>query len=600
MIGIIGMIGRRRSQEAGRSQGPEPSRLPVQILIALAAIGVLAAVLRLLGITFGLPAVYNPDEIAIMSRALAFAKGDLNPHNFLYPTFYFYVLFGWVGASFVVTWLLGMVSSLAAFQAQFFTDPTNIYLAGRLLGVTCGVATVLLTYALGSRLAGGGAAGRAAGLAAALFLAVSPTNVRDSHYVKHDVPVTLTVVIAQLAILRLLGRDSSRRSLILAGAACGMAFSTHYYTIFLTLPLVLAIYFRARQDGEGLGAAAKNLVTAGLAATVVFFGLSPFLLVEPGTAWQDIVANRQIVVDRAVAAGHGAFASAPAYAQMLWTEGFGGGILLAALVGMVIAARDSDRWRTALVLIAFPVAFLLFISNTVAAGRYLNPVLPAIAAFAAFAITRLPLWPTVVALIGTWITSAPLFLSLQLGLFFRQEDTRTIARQLIELRVPPGSTILVQPYSVVLHQSRESLVEALQAHIGDPAKASTKFALRLKLDPYPSPAYRTLYLGDGGLDVDKIYLSYKDLSGSAALATLQQAGVRYVVLKRYNVEDPAAVPLREQLKQQGRLIASVTPYRADADEAERAKVAPFLHNTDTPWHRALERPGPGIEVWQVP
>ena len=178
---------------------------PTKILIALAAIGAIAAALRLIGITFGLPAVYNPDEIAIMSRALAFAKGDLNPHNFLYPTLYFYVLFAWVGASFVVTWVMGIVPSIAAFQAQFFTDPTNIYLAGRLLGVTCGVATVLLTYALAARLAGT-AAGRAAGLAAALFLAVSPTSVRDSHYVKHDVPVTLTVVIAQLAILRLLDR----------------------------------------------------------------------------------------------------------------------------------------------------------------------------------------------------------------------------------------------------------------------------------------------------------------------------------------------------------------------------------------------------------
>ena len=75
----------------------------------------------------------------------------------------------------------------------------------------------------------------------------------------------------------------------------------------------------------------------------MFFALSPFLLVEPGTAWQDIVANRQIVVDRAVAAGHGAFASAPAYARMLWTEGFGGGILLAALAGIVLAALDRDR-----------------------------------------------------------------------------------------------------------------------------------------------------------------------------------------------------------------------------------------------------------------
>ena len=32
-----------------------------------------------------------------MARALGFASGTLNPHNFLYPTFYFYVLFAWVG-----------------------------------------------------------------------------------------------------------------------------------------------------------------------------------------------------------------------------------------------------------------------------------------------------------------------------------------------------------------------------------------------------------------------------------------------------------------------------------------------------------------------
>jgi hypothetical protein len=356
----------------------------------------------------------------------------------------------------------------------------------------------------------------------------------------------------------------------------------------------------------------RELVVAGLAATVVFFALSPFLLVEPATAYQDIVANRQIVVDRAVASGHGAFASAPAYARMLWTEGFGGGILVAALAGIVLVFRDGERRQAALVLIAFPIAFLAFISNTVAAGRYLNPALPAIAAFAAFAITRLGLplgrrWrPELAALIGAAITAQPLTLSVNIGRFFQQTDTRTLAQRIIERDVPPGATVLVQPYSVVLTQSRDSLVEALQAHIGDPAKASTKFALRLALDPYPSPAYRTLYLGEGGLDVDKIYLSYQDVSrsgsnpGPDALTALRHAGVQYVVLKRYNVEDPAAVPLREQLKAQGRLIASVTPYRADTEQAERAKVAPFLHNTDTPWRRALERPGPGIEVWQVP
>jgi hypothetical protein len=375
-----------------------------------------------------------------------------------------------------------------------------------------------------------------------------------------------------------------------------MAFSTHYYTIFLTLPLILAIYFR----NDRWPARVRDLVVAGIAATIVFFALSPFLLVEPATAYQDIVANRQIVMDRAVAAGQGAFANAPAYTRMLWSEGFGGGILLAALAGVVLALRASERRQAALVLIAFPLAFLPFISNTVAAGRYLNPALPAIAAFAAYAITRIPLRAELTALVGAAITVPPFLLSLNLSLFFQQTDTRTLAQEIIELNIPPGATVLVQPYSVALTQSRESLVEALQTHIGDPAKASTKFALRLKLDPYPAPAYRTLYLGDGGLDVDKVYMSYKTVSGPDALPALRQAGVQYVVMKRYNVEDPAAVPLREQLKAQGRLIASVTPYRADADQAERAKVAPFLHNTDTPWHRALQRPGPGIEVWQVP
>ena len=76
-----------------------------------------ALVLRLIGLQFGLPAVYNPDEVAIMARALAFAKGTLNPHNFLYPTFYFYVLFAWVGVYLAVVWVTGRVASLARLPA---------------------------------------------------------------------------------------------------------------------------------------------------------------------------------------------------------------------------------------------------------------------------------------------------------------------------------------------------------------------------------------------------------------------------------------------------------------------------------------------------
>ena len=164
--------------------------------IVLAVIVIAGVVLRVRGLSFGLPAVYNPDEIAIMSRALGFAKGDLNPHNFLYPSLYFYALFGWVAASFAVDWLLGIFGSITQFQQSLFIDPTAIYVAGRLLSVVCGALAILATWRLGSRIADG-----RTGLAAAAFLAVAPFAVRDAHYVKHDVPATLAALLAMLAIV---------------------------------------------------------------------------------------------------------------------------------------------------------------------------------------------------------------------------------------------------------------------------------------------------------------------------------------------------------------------------------------------------------------
>jgi hypothetical protein len=586
-----------------------PGRLA--LLLALLA---LAEWLRATGLSFGLPAVYNPDEVAIMSRALGFAKGDLNPHNFLYPTFYFYVLFAWVGGWFTLSWLTGAVSSLGAFQTQFFLDPSGVYHAGRTLGVACGVATVWLTWLLGARVAGW-----RAGAVAALLMAVAPTAVRDAHYVKHDVPVTLAIVAAMVVLARLarVGEAAnaavappSRTALLGAGAACGVAFSTHYYAIFLTLPLALAIAARLGAFGRppgsprpawaGLSAA---WAWAGLGAVVTFFALSPFLLVEPRTAWHDIVANRQIVVDRAGALGGGPFPSAGAYVQLLWHEGLGWPGLGAAAIGLGLLARRRP-WQAAF-LAAFPLAFLLFLSHTVAASRYLNPALPFLAVFAATGMALLARSTALTVILALMLALPAAWQSRQIGTFFREADTRTLGQTWIETHVAPGSTVLVQPYSVALTQSRESLIEALTATLGNPRRASTKFAIRLGLDPYPAPAYRTIYLGDGGLDADKLYVSPGAFAGGSAsagngLEPLTRLGVQYVVLKRYNAEDPAAVPLRARLMVAATRVAVVSPYRTETSDADRARVAPFLHNTDTPWHPALERPGPGLEIWKLP
>jgi hypothetical protein len=264
-------------------------------------------------------------------------------------------------------------------------------------------------------------------------------------------------------------------------------------------------------------------------------------------------------------------------------------------------------------LIAFPATFLLFISNTVPATRYLNPVLPFVALLAAFAIVSIPdTLPSsarkhhvaIVALVALLVGAPAFGRSLRIGSFFREADTRTLAQRFLEDHIPSGATILIQPYSVPLRQSREGLVEALTAHYGDATRASTKFALQLQLVPYPAPSYRLLYLGENGLDLDKLYVNYRTVSGPDSLTMLRRRGVQYVVIKRYNAPDPATQPLiglLEARPREARRLATFSPYRADLAPGVgiAAGVEPFLHNTDAQVHEALERPGPVIEIWKL-
>lgn len=562
------------------------------ILLAACAGGL---VLRVLGLQYGLPQVYNPDEVAIMTRALSFAKGTLNPHNFLYPTLFFYVLFAWVGAYLAGVWLSGRVQSLGELQLLYFGDPSGIYTAGRLLGALAGTATIAGVYRLGQCVADW-----RTGAAAALFLAVAPLHVRDSHYVKHDVPATLTVVIAYLAILRVWpgsDRDGNmRRNVLIAAAACGVAFSTHYYCVFLALPLLAAVTLASRAGGRR--AVIRECLIATVVTAAIFLLLSPFIVVEPMRAWRDITANREIVVDRALV--DGAFSPALRYAQMLVRDTTGLPVVLLAIGGA--AAMLRRRPSLAGLLLSFPVAFLLFITNTFPASRYLNPILPFIAVFAANGVSAvagvLSNRSVVFWLITTAAAAPALYQSVRTDFFIRRTDTRTIALHHVEATVPSGAGIALQPYSTPLAPTRESIEDALRRNLGRSAALPPKFRLQLSQNPWPSPAYRLVYLGRG-LDQEKIYVDYSELGGPVGLQALRRLNVVFVVVKRYNRSDPETLPFLAALAREGRRLTTFSPYRAGTPEADLATIEPFLHNTDARIDAALERPGPALEIWQI-
>src|SRR3990172_9215652 len=105
---------------------------PVFLVSAVTLVGLL---LRLRGVTWGLPHLYDPDEPFFVDTAIRFVTtGDLNPHWFGHPgSTVMYLL----GLAYFVYWLLGYqlgwFPDLQSFAALFFTDPTNFYLIGRTL-----------------------------------------------------------------------------------------------------------------------------------------------------------------------------------------------------------------------------------------------------------------------------------------------------------------------------------------------------------------------------------------------------------------------------------------------------------------------------------
>jgi hypothetical protein len=569
----------------------KPFRLSWVLLAALAV----GFGLRIWALDHNLPGLYNPDETPIMNRALALAN-DLNPKNFLYPSLHFYALFVWEGLFYIVGRVIGLYDSLSAFQMEYFTDPSRIILAGRALTAVCGTVMIFVVYKLGARLYGS-----AAGAAAAAFLAVSPFLVRDAHYVKLDVPTTMMNAIAHLAIARLVVDSAAAarpRAWFMAGLLAGLAISTQYYVLFTVLAIAGVAVADFRRSGSWQ-TAARLLAWAAAGTIAGFLAGSPFFLVEIPTAMRDIAGVREVDIDRALAAGGGAFTALVPYLRMLATDAMGPPVFILAVIGIVYALATD--WRRGVVLVAYPVSYLIFIAHTVPMSRYLDAMLPLIAVAAGLgavtvgAVFRSRAVPATAVLVIA-ATLPGLMLSIRSNRFFAQPDTRSLARDFIEREVASGATVLTQPYSAAIKTSREALAEALRTNLGDERRASVKFQLQLKVSP--SPAYRTILYGDGGTDVDRIYVLPSEVE-QQGLAALRRHQIGYVILKRSNVPNPETAALEAGLRREADLLATFSPYAPGTDPATQAAVSPYFHNTATRIDPALERPGPIVDVWRL-
>lgn len=373
------------------------SSRPAPFAIGLAAIVVFAALLRFWSIDFGLPLITHPDEPLIYNAAdRMISNRTFNPGWFRYPALIIDIQAVVLAFTFALDRLIGLTND----QIH-----TIAYTSGRAIMAVFGVATVALTGLLGRRVTrsmfGPGNLADVAGLVAAGMLAVSFVHVKDSHFLKPDVPTAFFTALTLWFALDALERGRlDVRSWLLPGVMIGLAASAKYTGAVVAVVPVVAVLLVVRQGGrpgsQGEAAprpyvsAMRPLIGMAAVSIVVFLLVNPGIVIAPGEFLSPVDGIRAEMAH--YRSGHDGAEGSDTwrwYLAEIWRSGFGWltPLLFLGIVGSGVALFKRRPLGALLLTLTFPLLYYLTIAPyPVRFDRQLMPLLPCLAILGGFGV----------------------------------------------------------------------------------------------------------------------------------------------------------------------------------------------------------------------
>lgn len=402
----------------------------------------IAIIIRIWGIGFGLPYEYHPDEAQYVVQAVQMGQRGLEPTWWNNPPFYKYVLFCEYGGYYLLGKIAGVYQSTSDFGAQFKLDPTYLFLLGRFTTALLGTFTVLAIYFFGKELLN-----RNLGFLSAFFLSVCFLHVRDSHFAVNDVPATLLVTLGLYFAVRIY-RASQWRWYLLGGLVTGIGFATKYTSLIVLLPIFIAHILSPHFTRTNLQLMRLlGLISATIVSAII---ASPYFILRGDKIFQDIydllILPGKIGFNGWEIDPNGGFLF---YLKTL-SWGVGWGLLILLLTGVVLILIQKPR--QGIILSTFCLVYFIFMgSQQMYFARFILPIIPCLMVFSAYGLMKLTdrlkdfLHLPDYVLIGLAILVAvqPLLNSLRFDWLLTQQDTRTLAKAWIEENIPAGSKIAV-------------------------------------------------------------------------------------------------------------------------------------------------------------
>jgi 4-amino-4-deoxy-L-arabinose transferase-like glycosyltransferase len=406
---------------------PAPAPPPAPVLsrrtamLVLAGILLVALGLRLWNIGHGLPFAYNADEAEhFVPKALDMVDaGGLDPGYYENPSALTYLLYA--------IYAIGGVRELG--EAAFET--------GRVVVALIGTLVVGLVYWAGARFYE-----RRVGLVAAALMAVAFLPVFYSKHALNDV-VTLAPITVALVACLLIYERGAWTDWALAGAAIGAATATKYTAGATLLVVLVAAGLRVDRDRAELRRALVGLAIAVAALLVLFALLNPYALLNFDEA-RDQITGQSDQADTAKLGQDDTRGWFYYLGTLTW--GFGWLPLLASVAGGVLALRRD--WRIALLLVAFPVCFYLYMgAQGRFFGRWLLPMYPALCVLAAYAVVTLSARrAAVLAGLGALVCAQGALAAVHIDTVLGRQDTRAQALAWVDANVPAGAPVVVEPF----------------------------------------------------------------------------------------------------------------------------------------------------------
>ncbi len=417
--------------------------------VLLLGILLLAAALRVEGVAFGFPSLYDPDEPVFVLSALQLLRGHtLNPGWFGHPgttTIYALALVELV--VYAIGYVTGRFTGTASFVQAIYTDPTVVFLPGRLLMVAFGLACIGLTFILGKRLFD-----VQVGLLAAALLAIDPIHIRYSQLIRTDMHATVFMLLFLIAAMGIVTRGRLRDYLH-ASLWLGFACATKWPAVTIVAGMVGAASARAIAHPQERLTQLRHLGVGAAASVMALFFASPYLFIDYPTVLVNLHGEAR--PHHLGATGHGALANAWWYLVHPLRNALGITGLALAAPGLVIGIIRS---RVFLVT-AVPVMITFLVAISVQAliwERWVVPLLPLLTIAVAVSIVAIARWAAArsgarsgvfAAGAACLIVVVPSTLAARGHAAERRNDTRRMASAWARAHIPPGKTLLLEIFA---------------------------------------------------------------------------------------------------------------------------------------------------------